>query len=141
MMGMTRRMMRMTRMAKNIQPRNATMGKHKAGSPKVRQYHGETKPELIEKAIEALTSKYPIGVDEDDNEIWEEPCSPTSVELKENHAVVWFEYFAEDAAEGEMGFDWSYSMSVPLYYFWGRKKREKYLKEQRKPLIEKKNYG
>lgn len=96
-----------------------------------RVYFGDIKPDLIEKAIVALTSKYPIGVDDEGNEIWEEPCSPSSVELKEAHALVWFEHFAEDAKEGEIAFNWSYSMAVPLYYFWGRKKREKYLKEQR----------
>ncbi len=85
-----------------------------------RTYKGDTKPVLIEQAITALT---PADEERDGP-------TPTSVELLDDYARVWFEVFAEE--DYDVVGDWSYSMAVPLYHFWGRKKREKYLKEQRK---------
>ncbi len=92
-----------------------------------RTYHGQTKPELIEQAIKGLT---PADGERDGP-------TPTSVELLDDYARVWFEFFAEDAETYDVAGDWSYSLAVPLYYFWGKKKREKYLKEQRKSREEK----
>lgn len=96
---------------------------------KVREFIGNTKPDLLEKATVALAPEYPMGVDNDGNEIRGETPSPTSVELLDDYARVWFEY---DPAFGDnVEFKWQYSKAIPLFYFWGKKKRDKYLKEQK----------
>jgi len=100
-----------------------------AKKPTQRTFRGDTKPKLIEQAIVALTRKYPIGVDDDGNEIYDEPCSPTSVELCDDYALVWFEYDPE--YDDDVKYKFEYNHAVPLYHFWGRKRREKYLKEQK----------
>lgn len=82
---------------------------------------GDPNPKLIDKALAALQPKY--------GEPWE--LVPTSVELEEEFARVWFEFSVEDMErEGHLGFEWEFSLTIPLYHFWGKKKREKYFKEQ-----------
>ena len=96
---------------------------------KVREFICDTKSDILEKAAAALAPGYPMDVDEDGNEIWEDHCKPTSVELCDDFARVWFEY--DPAFGDDVEFKWQYSKILPLFYFWGRKKRDKYLKEQK----------
>ena len=87
--------------------------------PKQRTFIGDSSPAIIEKALAAFQTPYVS---------WD--LVPTSVELCDDFARVWFEYDPEygDDADNK----WEFSLCVPLYHFWGRKKREQYLKEQRK---------
>ena len=96
---------------------------------KGRVFHGDTKPDLIEKAMVALKPQCPCCVDEDDNELYYDQSTPTSVEILDHTARVWFEY--DPDYDEEYDYKWEFYYCVPLYHFWGRKKRENYLKEQR----------
>ena len=97
----------------------------KAKKKKKREYRGNTNPKLIEQAIDALTPIY----EEFSGSI------PTSVELFDDYAKVWFEFDEDDAEEGAVVIDWEYFLCVPLYYFWGKKKRDKYMKENKIPRL------
>lgn len=90
---------------------------------------GDPNPKLIEQALAALQPKY--------GEPWTE--RPTSVELWEDKGLarIWFEYTVDDMEEaGHLGFAWEFSLCIPLYHFWGKKKREKYFKEQKRQCEE-----
>lgn len=86
-----------------------------------REFKGDTNPELLKKALAALQPQY--------GDPWTE--KPTSVELFEDrgYARVWFEYEEDHASE--ISFDWEFSLALPIFYFWGKKKRDKYLKQRR----------
>ena len=99
--------------------------KPKTRKKKKREYRGNTNPKLIEQAIDALTPIY----EEFSGSI------PTSVELFDDYAKVWFEFDEDDAEEGAVVIDWEYFLCVPLYYFWGKKKRDKYMKENKIPRL------
>ena len=106
--------------------------KKKHGGPTLKQHHGDTKPELIEKAIEALTSPHEGElIDNDTFVAGRIGDTPTSVELFDDYARVWFEYFEEDAPRDAIVKEWGYYLCVPAYHFWGKKKREKYLRASR----------
>lgn len=88
--------------------------------------------ELIKKALAGFQSEY--------CDPWE--MIPTSVELDEQKGVarIWFE-FPEEIDEGHMTFAWQFSLSVPMYWFWGKKKKDKYLKAQKKEREERLKKG
>ncbi len=105
--------------------------KPKAKKKKVREYNGDTDPKLIEQAIKAMAPGYPSDVDEDGNEVWDDPLVPTSVELLDDSARIWYEFDETVDEDGNHVSEFEFSLVVPIYHFWGRKKRDKYLKEQK----------
>lgn len=64
-----------------------------------------------------------------DNDYSGEVELPSQVIEKDGYVQVWFIY--EDAWLGDDSPNFSYSLSIPTYAIWGRKKREKYLKTAR----------
>ena len=73
-----------------------------------------------EKAQEYLSSE------------WDQWPLPSAVEIKGNTALVWFIY--KDTWPFDVEPDFKYSVAIPAYLFWGKKKRDKYLRKQKEEI-------
>lgn len=74
--------------------------------------------EMCKRAQEFLSSE------------WDQWPLPSKIkEINKEVAEVWYIY--EDAWPHEEKADFHYFVCIPAYIMWGKKKRDKYLKEQR----------
>lgn len=83
--------------------------------------HRLTDTKTLDRAVEALSNSY-VKCD----------LQPTSVEILKDGARIWYdlgELHGESLGE--------FCLHVPAYWFWGKKKREKWIKEDRITRFEK----
>ena len=95
---------------------------------KLKKPENSNQKDKCEKAQEYLSNDLGVYVNGNLSEIDKWPLPSEVEEINEEISKVWYVY--EDNWPFDEDPDFRYSVNIPSYVLWGKKKREKYLKSR-----------